>query len=109
MEKINQDSIRPKKGRTYYLYLKNGNSIKKYALPKAKEEGLNLTVHVDASKNVEVELEASRKFFRNNKNLIFIAQCRGQVNFAAEGEIARKNEITIPWSKLGYFQVKYQV
>ncbi len=99
---IGSFSIKPKKGRSYYLYLKNGNSIKKYELPKAKEDGLNLTVHVDDSKNVEVELEASRKFFRNHKNLIFIAQCRGQVNFAAGGEIARKNAITIPWSKLGY-------
>ncbi len=98
---IGSFSITPKKGRSYYLYLKNGDTIKKYMLPKAREDGLNLTVQVDASNNVEVGLEVSRKFYRNNKKLIFIAQCRGQVNFAAEGEIARKNAIRIPRSKLG--------
>ena len=97
---IGSFSIKPMKGRSYYLYLNRGNNIKKFALPKAAEEGVHLTANVDASKNIEIELEASRKFIRQNKNLILILQCRGKVNFAAEGSLGRKNVVNIPRRKL---------
>jgi len=94
--------IKPKKGRTYYLHLESDKNIKKYVLPEAKEDGVKLAANIDSLKNVEVELEVSKRFVKNNKSLILIAQCRGKVNFAAEGLIASKNLISVPRSKLRY-------
>ena len=97
---IGSFSIKPIKGRSYYLYLKMDNNIRKFELPKATEEGLHLTANIDTVQNIELELEASRKFIRQNEKLILIVQCRGKVNFAAEGSLGRKNLVNIPRSKL---------
>jgi hypothetical protein len=97
---IGSFNITPVKNRSYTLFLRLNESLREFPLPASQEEGINLTVETHATENIQLELEASRKFIAQNKRLYLIVHNRGQVNFAAEGGTSKKYQVNIPKSRL---------
>lgn len=92
-------TLKPESKRAFFLVI-DDNTSKKYPLPDAVKQGINLTVTLDDWENAHVEMEMSRNFSKANKKLFLISQSRGLVTFAAEGRESQRSFIDIPRQKL---------
>lgn len=93
--------LRPKSKRDYYLHVNHHGILQKYQLPPAQKKGVNLMVDTDDPENVKVNIEVARGVHNSKSRLILLSQCRGEVNYAAEGDATtKKSEVKIPKEKL---------
>jgi hypothetical protein len=90
----------PKKNRTYRLLLFHNNDTTAVPIQPVEPEGVNLIVDYDDARNVEMTLQASRKFIGNHSRLYVLVHSRGNVQFAAAAGVYEKYEMKIPREKL---------